>query len=71
MPNPKKKHTRSRRDKRRSQNSKLEIKQLQPCSNCGALRVPHRVCPACGFYDGKIEVAQKTEEEKKEGEEQK
>lgn len=68
MPNPKKKHTRSRRDMRRSQNSKLEIKELRPCPNCGELGQPHRVCKICGYYDGKLEVAVKTAEE---GEEQK
>ena len=68
MPNPKKKHTRSRRDMRRSQNSKLEIKELRPCPNCGELGQPHRVCTICGYYDGKLEVAVKTAEE---GEEQK
>ena len=68
MPNPKKKLTRSRRDMRRSQNSKLEIKELRPCPNCGELGQPHRVCGICGYYDGKMEVAVKTAEE---GEEQK
>ena len=71
MPNPKKKHTRSRRDKRRSQNSKLEIKQLSACPNCGELRQPHRVCPSCGFYDGKLEVAKKSEKTEEGGEEKK
>ncbi|NLJ39341.1 MAG: 50S ribosomal protein L32, partial [Candidatus Atribacteria bacterium] len=23
------------------------------CSHCHALRLSHRVCPACGYYDGK------------------
>lgn len=59
MPNPKRKHTPMRRDKRRSQNWKLEVKSLSACAQCGALRLPHRVCPSCGFYNGKIEVAPK------------
>jgi len=69
MPNPKKKHTRSRRDMRRSQNSKLEIKELRPCPNCGELGQPHRVCKSCGYYDGKLEVAVKSASD--EAEEQK
>jgi len=69
MPNPKKKHTRSRRDMRRHQNSKLEVKELRPCSNCGELGQSHRVCPSCGYYDGKLEVALKAEA--KEGEDKK
>lgn len=57
MPNPKRKHTRSRRDMRRSSNSKLEAVQTVSCSNCGAQRKPHNVCPACGFYKDKVVVA--------------
>ena len=57
MPNPKRKHTPMRRDKRRAQNWKLEVKSLSSCSQCGGLR--HRVCPSCGSYNGKIEVAPK------------
>ncbi len=56
MPNPKRKHTRSRRDLRRSSNSKLEAKNLVACSNCGAARLPHNICPKCGFYRGKMVV---------------
>jgi len=26
---------------------------VQACPNCSAPRIPHRVCMACGFYDGK------------------
>lgn len=70
MPNPKRKHTRARRDKRRSQNWKLEVKELSACGNCGTLRIPHRVCPSCGFYNGKLEVAKKAPK-KEEGGEQK
>ncbi|HBA59938.1 MAG TPA: 50S ribosomal protein L32 [Elusimicrobia bacterium] len=70
MPNPKRKHTRSRRDSRRSQNWKLEVKELVPCGQCGALRIPHRVCPSCGFYNGKLEVAKKAPKQE-EGEEKK
>jgi large subunit ribosomal protein L32 len=30
------------------------------CSNCGAPKLPHRVCPACGQYAGRevVEVAE-------------
>ena len=70
MPNPKRRHTRSRRDSRRSQNWKLEVKELSACGQCGALRVSHRVCPSCGTYNGKLEVAKKAAK-KEEGGEQK
>ncbi|MDR3307227.1 MAG: 50S ribosomal protein L32 [Endomicrobium sp.] len=59
MPNPKRKHTPHRRDCRRSANSKLDAPNASKCSNCGAAKMPHRVCPECGFYDGKLIVAKK------------
>ncbi len=66
MPNPKRKHTRSRRDSRRSQNWKLDRPALVPCSNpeCRRLRPPHVVCPHCGFYGGKIAITPKQKKEK-------
>lgn len=70
MPNPKRKHTPSRRDSRRAQNWKLEVKSLAACGQCGALRMPHRVCPECGSYNGKVEVAKKAPKTE-EGNEQK
>ena len=61
MPNPKRKHTRSRRDSRRAANWKLDAAALNACTNpaCGKLRLPHTVCPHCGFYNGKLVVAPK------------
>jgi large subunit ribosomal protein L32 len=64
MPNPKRKHTRSRRDSRRSQNWKLETLSLASCSNCKGLRRPHTVCPHCGFYGGKLISAPKQKKQK-------
>ncbi|MDD6302822.1 MAG: 50S ribosomal protein L32 [Bacillales bacterium] len=32
---------------------KLNVTGLVKCSNCGATIVSHRVCPECGYYDGK------------------
>ncbi len=74
MPNPKRKHTRSRRDSRRAANWKLDRPSMSSCANpdCGRLRAPHTVCPHCGWYNGKIAVAPKTKKEEggKEGEQQ-
>ena len=57
MANPKRRHSKSRRGKRRSHDS-LTSPNLSVCSNCGAAVMPHRVCPNCGHYKGKqvIEV---------------
>jgi large subunit ribosomal protein L32 len=59
MPNPKKKHTPHRRDCRRSANSKLDTPNTVKCLNCGATKMPHKVCPRCGFYNGKLIIAKK------------
>ncbi len=71
MPNPKRKHTRSRRDSRRASNWKLELGQQSRCEHCGAARLPHRVCPSCGFYSGKLVLVKKEKKKPSEGEEQK
>ena len=36
---------------------------VQACPNCGAPRVPHRVCASCGQYGGEQVLAKKTAEE--------
>ena len=50
---PKRKVSKSRRDLRRSNNSKLAAPELVRCSKCGELKLAHRVCKACGTYNGK------------------
>ena len=32
---------------------KLEVTGLVPCPHCGATIRSHRVCPECGYYNGK------------------
>ena len=65
MPNPKRKHLKARRDKRRGANSKLYAGSLGICSHCKKTRVPHRVCPFCGYYKGKPVLVIETAQEKK------
>ncbi len=59
MPNPKRRHSRARRDKRRAHDS-LTPPALSKCPNCDEDRLPHRVCPSCGQYKGRevIEVGE-------------
>ncbi|MCH7697986.1 MAG: 50S ribosomal protein L32 [Chloroflexi bacterium] len=54
-PLPKKKTPRSKRGTRRSQ---LHIKApaLTECQHCHAPRMPHHVCPECGYYKGREAV---------------
>ncbi len=50
---PKGKVSKARRDKRRSSTWKLATPGLVACPKCGALRLPHRMCPECGTYNGR------------------
>jgi large subunit ribosomal protein L32 len=49
---PKKKVSKSRRDKRRAHHA-LAPASYAECPNCGELKRPHHVCGACGHYDGR------------------
>ena len=60
---PKSKVSKQRRNKRRSSHWKLSAPKLVVCPNCGELKLPHRVCKACGQYDGREVIA--VEEKKK------
>ncbi len=60
VPQPKRKTSSSRRDRRRSQDT-LESINLVACSNCGEMRLPHRVCPNCGHYKGREVIEVKKE----------
>ena len=57
MPNPKRRHSKSRTSKRRAHDA-LQTLSLSICSQCHERIVPHRACPHCGFYRGRqvIEV---------------
>ena len=46
---PKRKISKTRRDKRRTHDS-LSLFHLVPCSDCGEMKRSHRVCPNCGKY---------------------
>lgn len=51
---PKRKHSHARKNKRRSQVWKLTAPSLSRCTQCGELKMPHRVCGSCGYYKGKV-----------------
>jgi large subunit ribosomal protein L32 len=48
MPNPKRRHSKQRTAKRRSQ-----------CPNCHERKLPHRICLKCGQYKGREVLAVK------------
>src|SRR3954453_19154538 len=53
---PKQKQSHSRTNKRRSTH-KISSPTQSACPNCGAPRLPHRVCPNCRTYAGREIVA--------------
>ena len=53
MPNPKRRHSKARRDKRRAHD---HLKAPGPAASARTATSPscsHRVCPRCGYYKGK------------------
>ena len=53
VPKRKKSHARTRT--RRAHHA-LARPQLRPCPRCSAMRLPHRVCTQCGYYNEKITI---------------
>lgn len=60
MPNPTKKHSRSRRDKRRTHKG-LSFPNPSPCPQCHEPKLPHHVCPNCGTYRGREYIVKEEE----------
>ena len=53
---PKGKSSKARRDSRRA-NWKLSLPGIVECPRCHKMKLAHRVCKACGYYDGKQVMA--------------
>lgn len=60
MPNPKRRHSKSRKNKRRTHDA-LTPRQLGECPHCHEPKLPHRVCPHCGYYRGRAVVGVESE----------
>ena len=52
MPNPKRRHSKTRTAKRRTHDT-LKPVGLGECPHCHEPKQPHRVCSRCGYYKGK------------------
>lgn len=52
MAHPKRKISKTRRDKRRT-HLKLDPATLTTCTNCGAVHRLHHACGTCGYYRGR------------------
>ncbi len=57
---PKRKTSKARRGQRRSHDG-LPAPAASTCPQCGAPKVPHRVCGSCGSYKGRTII--ETDEE--------
>lgn len=55
MPNPKRRHSKARRDRRRTHDA-LATPAQSICPSCGEIKLPHRACPHCGHYRGRQAV---------------
>lgn len=55
MAHPKRKTSKSRRDKRRT-HYKSTVATFIECTNCGAPVLYHRVCSECGYYKGQLAI---------------
>ncbi len=51
-PLPKRKVSKGRRNRRRAHDA-ISLPHLVRCPQCHELRLPHTVCPYCGYYKGR------------------
>ncbi len=55
---PKRKISKQKKRQRRAHHA-LGKPNLVTCKHCGALILPHRVCPVCGWYKNRIVLSPK------------
>jgi len=61
---PKRRHSAQRGRKRRT-HWKIKATNLIPCPQCKQLKIAHKVCLICGYYDGRQVIEIKVKEKKK------
>lgn len=54
---PKRRQSSTRGKKRRSHDA-LTLPNPSACPQCGEPKMPHRVCPSCGYYKDRQAVSQ-------------
>jgi large subunit ribosomal protein L32 len=52
---PKRKTSKSKRDKRRT-HSKVSAPTISVCPQCGEAKLPHHICENCGSYNGRTVI---------------
>jgi len=55
---PKKKMSKAKSRNRRASAWTLKTPPRSLCSRCGAAKLPHVVCPHCGWYKGRQAIEQ-------------
>lgn len=70
MATPKQRHTKSRRNRRRSHLA-LKQEKVAKCAKCGSVVLPHRLCDNCGTYAGREIINVLAKLDKKEQKEKK
>lgn len=50
---PKRRISKTRKNKRRSNVWKITAPNLVKCPQCGEYKRPHRLCAECGYYNGR------------------
>ena len=57
---PKRKLSKSRQGMRRSHHH-AHTRDICVCTNCQSSKLPHRICPHCGYYKNKEVIAMEEE----------
>ena len=53
---PKRKVSKSRRDKRRASNFRISVPSVVDCPHCHEKKIAHQVFKNCGYYDGQERI---------------
>lgn len=54
---PKRRTSKTRKNKRRASSYKLPRTTISTCPQCHETKLPHRVCKSCGYYKGREAVS--------------
>ncbi|MBI2742571.1 MAG: 50S ribosomal protein L32 [Chlamydiales bacterium] len=56
---PRNRTSNARKNSRRSHHAKKPL-NVSACSNCKNPTLSHKICPSCGFYDGRAVIHERT-----------
>ncbi|HHZ16472.1 MAG TPA: 50S ribosomal protein L32 [Peptococcaceae bacterium] len=58
---PQNRRSKARNRRRRAEIMRLEAPNLNKCPKCHEPKLPHRLCPSCGYYNNREVIAQEAE----------